>query len=166
MFKTFIPLILPVFLLYGCANLPKAEKIDANEASNFFDVSKNSNDAVVFFICGSNTTVSLGINVKGSLGACALKVNGVTYKQIIGANSVGRLNLKPGTYDFQAAEEDSLATYIPIKLEVKKGDLLLITQNFSHNVGLFSRSYIHTLEWTNNKVIDTVKSKQPFKMEP
>lgn len=151
----------------GCAtSLPRADKISDAESAGFF--SSNEKNAVVFFTCGARKQSTIFGEIDGKLSACALEINGKPYKQLRGLNLVGRVELAPGTYQMQGVANDPLAVYVPIKIELKGGEPILVQQNLTIKSGpmggALSSGFVNSLEWTKNDVLNKVAGMQPVNM--
>jgi hypothetical protein len=162
-----IAVLMVAGVLGGCASVgPQAEKVSAADTATFFRGATDGR-AVIYFRCGTWKTESWLANSTNNLPGCALQVNGNNMKRVP-KDSVGRVEVIPGLLNLQPVPEDSLATYIPMQLEVRAGDVILVTQNLVHKMGLLggamSGGFTHSLEWTKDDVTAKVRNSQPVRM--
>jgi hypothetical protein len=154
-------------VMTGCATVgPRAQILNTDETARFFTAAPDGK-ASIFFVCGSWKTESWLMSSNVLLPHCAVQINGKAYKTLI-KNNVGRVDVEPGLLNLLPVEEDPLAVYIPLKISVNAGDSILITQNLKHKLGplggALSGSFIHSLDWTNENVLNKIKSRQPVNM--
>jgi len=156
-----------IALLSGCATVgPVAEKVSNAERTAFFSP-PSSEKAAVFFVCGTWKTESWLMNSTTDMPGCALEINGMPQKRIL-KNQVGRVDVSPGTLNLAPVKEDSLATYVPLKVEVRAGEVVLVTQNLVHRLGALggalSGGFVHSLEWTKEQANQKASVKEPVRM--
>ena len=162
-------MIVTAIAITGCSSLPRAEKLSDAETAKFLNIEAAQNGAaIVFFTCGESRVESLFGKTANPLHACALEVNGTPHRQLVGRDLAGRITLPPGTYKMQSVPEDSLTTYIPIQLELRGGDVVLVTQYFSQKVGplggALSSGFTQSLAWTKDAVLQKISRKTPHGM--
>ncbi|MBW6499668.1 MAG: hypothetical protein K0B09_14875 [Bacteroidales bacterium] len=156
-----------ISFLAGCASIgPQAEKLSLAETSNFYK-EPSQGRAALYFRCGSWKTESWLAKSENTLPFCALQVNGNSLKRVV-KDSVGRVEVAVGVLTLQPVPEESLATYVPLQLEVREGDVVLVTQNLVHKMGplggAMSGGFTYSLEWTKDEVMTRVRKSQPVRM--
>ena len=162
--RNFFTLIISI-AISGCASVgPTSEKVSDADIETFFRP-PGENTASIFFACGNWKTESWLMKSANALPICALQVNSQAFKKVW-RDQVGRVDLPPGVYKLQGAPTDSLASYIPLQIEVKNQELIFITQNLLQNIGPLGGvgGFVHSLEWSKQDVMQTVRKLQPVKM--
>lgn len=160
--------LVSIFVIAGCATpIPKADKLSASELSTFFERA-SSEKATLYFGCGTWKTESWLAKTTNELPACAFEVNGKPYK-LIPKDGVGRLDVTPGLITLQALPGDSLASYVPLQVDLKPGEMAFVTQNLLHKLGALggalSGAFVYSLEWTKEGVLERARGKQPVKIQ-
>lgn len=154
--------------LIGCSSVPLANKMTPDQSTGFFTAGKDSTAGTVYFTCGRLTTSSWLMTTKNELGACQFSVNSIAYKGVE-KGSVGRLDLKSGTYEIKQVIQD-LGTSVPLKLEVRAREIVLVKAHYDMKIGplggALSAGHVFTVEYDKDDVLEKIKDKQPVLMEP
>lgn len=166
--KKAIVLAMAAVGLVACSSMPMATKVAPDQATGFFSPGKDTTNGTVYFVCGRHTYSSWLVSTKSELGGCQYSVNSVAYKGIE-KGSIGRLDLKSGTYEIKQVDQP-LATIVPLKLEVRVGEVVLVKAHYDMKAGVLggaiNASHVFTVDYDKEDVLAKVKGKQPVLMEP
>ena len=166
--KKAIALAVSAISLVACSSMPMATKIAPEQSTGFFSAGKDAKSGTVYFTCGRHTYSSWLVSTKSELGGCQYSVNSVAYKGIE-KGSIGRLDLTAGTYEIKQVDQP-LATIVPLKLEVRAGEVVLVKAHYDMKAGVLggaiNASHVFTVDYDKEDVLEKVKDKQPVLMEP
>lgn len=155
--------------LIGCSSVPLATKMTPDQSQGFFSAGKDAKGGTVYFTCGRQTVSTLLMTSQTESPTCQYSVNSTLYKAVA-KGSVGRLDLKTGTYEIRQPAESSLAVIVPLKLEARPGDVALVKANYEVKQGglggALSGAHISSVEYDKDEVLEKIKGKQPVLMEP
>jgi hypothetical protein len=160
--KNLCVLLLSISLI-GCANLNASKEVPSNLTAEFYNTPQDGL-ASVFYVCGKSKVESwLLKSVEKDLGFCKLQIDSTFYTTIM-SKTVGRVDLKPGVYEFKNQDE-MLAKSIPAKIEVREKDVILLTSDFSQSVSVTGSSYVYTVNWTKENPVEQIKNFKPVKIQ-
>jgi hypothetical protein len=166
--KNAILLVVSVIGLVACSSMPMATKVAPDQATGFFNTSKDAKNGTVFFTCGRQTYSSWLVSTKAELAGCQYSVDSIAYKGLE-KGAVGRLDLKAGTYEIKQVEQP-MATIVPLKLEVRAGEIVLVKAHYDMKAGVLggalNAGHVFTVDYDKEDVLEKIKSKQPVLMEP
>lgn len=156
--------------LAGCSSIPFATKMTPEQSTGFFSAGRDSKNGTVFFICGRQTVATPLMTQQGDSPACQYSVDSTVYKGLE-KGSVGRLDLKPGTHEIsQPDPTGSSSMIVPLKLELRAGELALVKAHFDMKTGALGGALsgvrVFTVDYDKEDVLAKVKDKQPVLMEP
>lgn len=156
--------------LVACSSMPMATKIAPEQSTGFFSAGKDAKTGTVFFVCGRQTVATLLMSHQGDSPACQYSVNSAVYKGLE-KGAVGRLDLKPGTYQIsQPTPSSSSIMSVPLKLELRSGEIVLVKAHFDMKTGLLgggaSAVSVFTVDYDKEDVLEKIKGRQPMLMEP
>lgn len=154
--------------LVGCSSIPYATKMTPDQSAEFFSAGKDTKNGTVYFTCGRQTYSSWLVSTKGELAGCQFAVNSTTYKGLE-KGSIGRLDLKAGTYEISQPAQMQ-AAIIPLKLEVRAGEVILVKAHYDIKSGVLggalNAGHIFTVDYDKEDVLKKVQGMQPVLMEP
>lgn len=141
-----------------------------DQSAGFFTAGKDAKNGSVYFTCGRQTVATLLMSHQGDSPACQYSVNSTVYKGLE-KGAVGRLDLKPGTYQIsQPTQSSSSIMSVPLKLEVRAGEVVLVKAHFDMKTGLLgggaSAVSVFTVDYDKEDVLEKVKDRHPMLMEP
>lgn len=168
--KRAIALAMSAIGLVACSSMPMATKMAPDQSVGFFSASKDAKAGTVYFTCGRQTVATLLMSHQTESPACQYSVNSTVYKGLE-KGSVGRLDLKPGTYQIsQPTQSSSSIMSVPLKLELRAGEIVLVKAHFDMKTGLLgggaSAVNVFTVDYDKEDVLEKIKGRQPMLMEP
>ncbi len=168
--KKAIALVMFAISLVACSSMPMATKVAPDQATGFFSSGKDTTNGTVYFVCGRQTVATVLMSHQADSPSCQYSVNGTNYKGLE-KGSVGRLDLKPGTYQIsQPTPSSSSIMSVPLKLELRAGEIVLVKAHFDMKTGLLgggaSAVSVFTVDYDKEDALKKVKSRQPMLMEP